>query len=105
MGTSHRRRRRLTLSSAAVNFAIAFLILASLSGALCFNPSRKFSVELPTRRRLGSPGSWPPTCRSKCGWCGPCEPVHVPIRPGFSMPMEYYPEAWRCKCGDKLFMP
>nr|5XKN_E Chain E, EPIDERMAL PATTERNING FACTOR-like protein 4 [Arabidopsis thaliana]5XKN_F Chain F, EPIDERMAL PATTERNING FACTOR-like protein 4 [Arabidopsis thaliana] len=51
------------------------------------------------------PGSSPPTCRSKCGKCQPCKPVHVPIQPGLSMPLEYYPEAWRCKCGNKLFMP
>ncbi|KAH6768496.1 EPIDERMAL PATTERNING FACTOR-like protein [Perilla frutescens var. frutescens] len=57
------------------------------------------------RRRLGGPGSSPPSCRSKCGRCGPCQPVHVPIHPGFSMKLEYYPEAWRCKCRDKLFMP
>uniref|UniRef100_N1R0K3 Uncharacterized protein n=1 Tax=Aegilops tauschii TaxID=37682 RepID=N1R0K3_AEGTA len=25
--------------------------------------------------------------------------------PGVSFPLEYYPEAWRCKCGDRLFMP
>ncbi|WCJ23858.1 EPIDERMAL PATTERNING FACTOR-like protein 4 [Euphorbia peplus] len=58
-----------------------------------------------SQKRLGGPGSSPPTCRSKCGRCSPCKPVHVPIQPGFSMPLEYYPEAWRCKCGNKLFMP
>ncbi|XP_038719350.1 EPIDERMAL PATTERNING FACTOR-like protein 5 [Tripterygium wilfordii] len=58
-----------------------------------------------TQKGLGGPGSSPPTCRSKCGSCFPCKPVHVPIQPGFSMPLEYYPEAWRCKCGNKLFMP
>lgn len=56
-------------------------------------------------RRLGGPGSSPPTCRSKCGRCLPCKPVHVPIHPGQKMPLEYYPEAWRCKCGNKLYMP
>ncbi|KAF7806901.1 EPIDERMAL PATTERNING FACTOR-like protein 4 [Senna tora] len=56
-------------------------------------------------KRTGGPGSVPPSCRSKCGWCAPCEPVHVPIQPGLSIPLEYYPEAWRCKCGNKLFMP
>ncbi|KAL6535272.1 hypothetical protein OROMI_026646 [Orobanche minor] len=117
MGTSHRDRRRLlALSFSAMTATVVFLILASLSGALGFNPSRQFSVgvrkmvrevneRVLTRRRLGGPGSWPPTCRSKCGWCGPCEPVHVPVHPGFRMKLEYYPEAWRCKCGDKLFMP
>lgn len=58
-----------------------------------------------TRRRLTGPGSSPPTCRSKCGRCSPCKAVHVPIQPGRSRPLEYYPEAWRCKCGNKYFMP
>ncbi|KAJ0974086.1 hypothetical protein J5N97_016051 [Dioscorea zingiberensis] len=57
------------------------------------------------RRRLSGPGSSPPTCRSRCGRCFPCRPVHVAIQPGRSIPLEYYPEAWRCKCGNKLFMP
>ncbi|CAN6462906.1 unnamed protein product [Victoria cruziana] len=56
-----------------------------------------------TRRKLI--GSVPPTCRYKCGLCSPCRAVHVPIQPGWSSPMEYYPEAWRCQCGNKLFMP
>uniref|UniRef100_A0A5K0VDA1 Epidermal patterning factor-like protein n=1 Tax=Nymphaea colorata TaxID=210225 RepID=A0A5K0VDA1_9MAGN len=50
-------------------------------------------------------GSWPPTCRAKCGGCAPCQAVHVPIQPGRSSPLEYYPEAWRCKCRNKLFLP
>ncbi|RDY07518.1 EPIDERMAL PATTERNING FACTOR-like protein 4, partial [Mucuna pruriens] len=56
-------------------------------------------------KRFGGPGSSPPSCRSKCGWCSPCEPVHVPVQPGLIIRLEYYPEAWRCKCGNKLFMP
>ncbi|KAG0451133.1 hypothetical protein HPP92_026406 [Vanilla planifolia] len=55
--------------------------------------------------RLPRPGSLPPSCRSRCGGCVPCRPVHVAIRPGRSVPLEYYPEAWRCRCGSKLFMP
>ncbi|EHA8592113.1 EPIDERMAL PATTERNING FACTOR-like protein 4 [Cocos nucifera] len=51
------------------------------------------------------PGSSPPTCWGRCGRCIPCRPVPVAIQPGRSMPMEYYPEAWRCKCGKDLFMP
>ncbi|KAK1310645.1 EPIDERMAL PATTERNING FACTOR-like protein 4 [Acorus calamus] len=57
------------------------------------------------RRRLVGPGSSPPTCRGRCGRCFPCTAVHVTIQPGLTTPLEYYPEAWRCKCGDKLFMP
>ncbi|ESW15301.1 hypothetical protein PHAVU_007G061300 [Phaseolus vulgaris] len=56
-------------------------------------------------KRFGGPGSSPPSCRSKCGWCSPCIPVHVPVQPGLIIRLEYYPEAWRCKCGNKLFMP
>ncbi|XP_073136072.1 EPIDERMAL PATTERNING FACTOR-like protein 5 [Henckelia pumila] len=108
------RRRQLSLYLATV----AFLLLSSVS-VLGSDPSPIFSVEsrkfieeeaaaaeeILSRRRLGGPGSSPPSCRSKCGRCMPCIPVHVPIQPGFSMPLEYYPEAWRCKCGNKLFMP
>jgi hypothetical protein len=57
------------------------------------------------RRGLVGPGSSPPTCRSRCGGCHPCWPVRVVIQPGRSFLLEYYPEAWRCKCGNKLFMP
>lgn len=57
------------------------------------------------QKRLGGPGSVPPKCRSKCGKCEPCKAVQVPIQPGLITPLEYYPEAWRCKCGNKLFMP
>ncbi|XP_057424972.1 EPIDERMAL PATTERNING FACTOR-like protein 5 [Lotus japonicus] len=57
------------------------------------------------QKRLGGPGSSPPSCRSKCGWCSPCQPVHIPVQPGLIIRLEYYPEAWRCKCGNKLFMP
>ncbi|MQL98060.1 hypothetical protein Taro_030761 [Colocasia esculenta] len=58
-----------------------------------------------TRRYLVGPGSYPPRCASKCGDCIPCKPVHVPVPPGTPVITEYYPEAWRCKCGGKLYMP
>ncbi|KAJ0007390.1 hypothetical protein Pint_30636 [Pistacia integerrima] len=57
------------------------------------------------RRLLSGPGSSPPRCTSKCGKCTPCQPVHVPVPPGTPVTAEYYPEAWRCKCGNKLYMP
>lgn len=57
------------------------------------------------RRLLGGPGSSPPRCMSKCGKCTPCKPVHVPVPPGTPVITEYYPEAWRCKCGNKLYVP
>lgn len=57
------------------------------------------------QRRLSGPGSSPPSCRGKCGKCFPCKAVHVSIRAGLRMPLGYYPEAWRCKCGNELFMP
>ncbi|KAL4587829.1 hypothetical protein LXL04_000703 [Taraxacum kok-saghyz] len=58
-----------------------------------------------TRRKLGGPGSSPPRCAWKCGRCTPCRPVHVPVPPGTPVTAEYYPEAWRCKCKNKLYMP
>ncbi|XP_060174990.1 EPIDERMAL PATTERNING FACTOR-like protein 6 [Lycium barbarum] len=58
-----------------------------------------------TRRILGGLGSSPPRCMSKCGRCTPCRPVHVAVPPGTPVTAEYYPEAWRCKCGNKLYMP
>ncbi|XP_031484173.1 polygalacturonase-like [Nymphaea colorata] len=58
------------------------------------------------RRGLaGGPGSYPPHCSEKCGDCSPCKPVHVAVPPGAPVIAEYYPEAWRCKCGNKLYMP
>ncbi|XP_058744726.1 EPIDERMAL PATTERNING FACTOR-like protein 5 [Vicia villosa] len=64
----------------------------------------KNSIDWP-RRFLGGPGSFPPRCNGKCGKCTPCRPVHVPVPPGTPVTAEYYPEAWRCKCGNKLYMP
>ncbi|XP_024018788.1 EPIDERMAL PATTERNING FACTOR-like protein 4 [Morus notabilis] len=83
--------------------ALTFLLFASqISGKeRVTSLDRVFAVQ----KRLAGPGSSPPACRSKCGRCSPCKPVHVPIQPGLSIPLEYYPEAWRCKCGNKLFMP
>ncbi|KAL1354864.1 hypothetical protein AAHE18_05G073700 [Arachis hypogaea] len=56
-------------------------------------------------KRSRGPGSWPPLCKSKCGWCSPCKPIHMPVQPGMIIRLEYYPEAWRYKYGNKLFMP
>ncbi|XP_038679197.1 EPIDERMAL PATTERNING FACTOR-like protein 6 [Tripterygium wilfordii] len=58
-----------------------------------------------SRRLLSGPGSSPPRCNSKCGKCTPCKAVHVPVPPGTPVTAEYYPEAWRCKCGNRLYMP
>ncbi|WVZ50846.1 hypothetical protein U9M48_002060 [Paspalum notatum var. saurae] len=64
------------------------------------------SLPLPRRRWLAGPGSSPPTCRARCGRCAPCRATRVAIQPGAVGPQwEYYPEVWRCKCGNKLFMP
>ncbi|RYQ80041.1 hypothetical protein Ahy_Scaffold1g106719 isoform B [Arachis hypogaea] len=29
----------------------------------------------------------------------------MPVQPGMIIRLEYYPEAWRYKYGNKLFMP
>ncbi|KAK6780918.1 hypothetical protein RDI58_023102 [Solanum bulbocastanum] len=91
---------------------LTFLLLTPLVSAFRINPTTTLSVSesdvierVVSQRKLSGPGSSPPTCRSKCGWCSPCKPVRVSIQPGFSFTLEYYPEAWRCKCGNNLFMP
>ncbi|XP_019418354.1 PREDICTED: uncharacterized protein LOC109329134 isoform X2 [Lupinus angustifolius] len=71
---------------------------------IIFEGKKGFSLGL-ARRFLGGPGSSPPQCTSKCGNCTPCRPVHVPVPAGTSVTAEYYPEAWRCMCGNKLNMP
>ncbi|CAO2142159.1 unnamed protein product [Urochloa humidicola] len=63
------------------------------------------AVQGSRRRWLVGPGSSPPTCRARCGRCTPCRPTRVAIQPGVGPQWEYYPEVWRCKCGNKLFMP
>lgn len=52
-------------------------------------------------------GSAPPSCAGKCGTCVPCSPIHISLGGphGSLTQQEYYPEAWRCKCGNRFFMP
>ncbi|XP_077243026.1 EPIDERMAL PATTERNING FACTOR-like protein 5 [Tasmannia lanceolata] len=104
--------RLLSTALAFLFFATASLLSTELLRPEEVRPESKkggfgseFLGQVLSRRRLIGPGSSPPSCRAKCGKCSPCKPVHVPIQPGRSMPLEYYPEAWRCKCGNKLFMP
>ncbi|TVU48301.1 hypothetical protein EJB05_07934 [Eragrostis curvula] len=110
-------RRRSRLSAAL----LLFLVFAAALTGHCTSASRVMrgggvateegytswdpASTAAARRGLVGPGSSPPTCRSRCGGCHPCRPVHVAIQPGRSFLLEYYPEAWRCKCGNKLFMP
>ncbi|XP_030476083.1 EPIDERMAL PATTERNING FACTOR-like protein 5 [Syzygium oleosum] len=117
-----RTRRRPAVAALALALGLFFLLLLApasarrlsregvsitrggLSGGRAASGSSSSSSGA-ARRRLVGPGSAPPSCRSRCGSCSPCKPVHVPVRPGLSAPLEYYPEAWRCSCGNKLFMP
>lgn len=65
----------------------------------------EYEHDVAMRNLRGLLGSSPPRCASKCGKCKPCKPVHVPVPPGTPVTAEYYPEAWRCKCGNKLYTP
>ncbi|URE09918.1 epidermal patterning factor-like protein [Musa troglodytarum] len=67
--------------------------------------AREASVAEAGRRNLMGRGSHPPRCTSKCGNCTPCQPVQVAVPPGTPATFEYYPVAWRCKCGARLFLP
>ncbi|XP_062213579.1 EPIDERMAL PATTERNING FACTOR-like protein 4 [Phragmites australis] len=114
MGWPSRRRGRRRSISAALLVLLTFFAAAitgtctSARGGGNGVAPEEYSwdpVTMAARRGLVGPGSSPPTCHSRCGGCHPCRPVHVAIQPGRSFPLEYYPEAWRCKCGNKLFMP
>ncbi|XVF63051.1 hypothetical protein PTKIN_Ptkin09bG0057700 [Pterospermum kingtungense] len=110
MGVSCHRHHHTTVAFTFLLFASASVLITLGSGFQEREGSKKRSGSgvldrFLDQKRLSGPGSSPPNCRSKCGSCSPCQPVHVPIQPGLSMPLEYYPEAWRCKCGNKLFMP
>ncbi|KAK9930915.1 hypothetical protein M0R45_018218 [Rubus argutus] len=123
MGVLRHRRRHHHINLYSTLTALAFLLLISAAAIrttpnqaggqqqqqqteIVSGPSGDDQLErITAQTRLSGPGSSPPRCRSKCGRCSPCKAVHVPIQPGLSTPLEYYPEAWRCKCGNKLFMP
>ncbi|KAF6141189.1 hypothetical protein GIB67_018279 [Kingdonia uniflora] len=92
----HHHCRRVALT--------VFLLLFFVSTSARTTTTNTTGGEL-VERVLNRLGSSPPSCRSKCGRCWPCRAVRVAIQPGRSVPLEYYPEAWRCKCGNKLFMP
>ncbi|KAJ4780002.1 EPIDERMAL PATTERNING FACTOR-like protein [Rhynchospora pubera] len=110
---------KFSLGLAIVSLLALFLVAIPLVRSSGFvnqdvrSPRRRLSPHVqglcryPIRRRLSAgPGSYPPRCTYKCGRCTPCNPVHVPVPPGtLFFPTEYYPEAWRCKCGNRLYMP
>ncbi|CAK9265057.1 unnamed protein product [Sphagnum jensenii] len=81
-----------------------------------YRNSRFKEAKMNRRLLLVGPGSSPPTCQAKCGLCTPCKPVRVATGGphaaaaasavvGVISETEYYPEVWRCQCGDTLFMP
>eukprot|EP00250_Pteridium_aquilinum_P034876 c824_g1_i1 orf=362-763(+) len=57
-------------------------------------------------------GSSPPRCVKRCGSCTPCKstvvPIHINVEGSFTpskSESEYYPVAWRCQCGGKIYYP
>ncbi|XP_042518361.1 EPIDERMAL PATTERNING FACTOR-like protein 4 isoform X2 [Macadamia integrifolia] len=120
MGVLRQHHRRL--SSARTALALLFFVIASSAIAHShFSPihqlERKETEETKRGnwfqvwekflipRRVARHGSSPPTCQSKCGNCSPCEAVRVRIQTHWKILNDYYAEAWRCKCGNKYFMP
>ncbi|XP_057772540.1 EPIDERMAL PATTERNING FACTOR-like protein 6 [Salvia miltiorrhiza] len=112
-----RRRSRLmglripTVSLTIFCFFVCFsesIRLLSVQGGDISNKdleSYKIGANNSMARRIGGLGSSPPRCTSKCGGCTPCTPVHVPVPPGTPVTTEYYPEAWKCKCRNKFYIP
>ncbi|EEF34910.1 conserved hypothetical protein [Ricinus communis] len=72
------------------------------------SPAPMVGGEIAKRRGDGraKKGSFPARCHSKCNQCNPCLPVEVSIR---SMELKekeyYYPQVWKCMCGDDIFSP
>ncbi|PWA45046.1 EPIDERMAL PATTERNING FACTOR-like protein 6 [Artemisia annua] len=91
---------RLFSGKKYIIYGIGYEMIRNIEKALA-----KFKTTTISRRRLNGPGSSPPRCAWKCGRCTPCKPIHVPVPPGNPVTAEYYPEAWRCKCGNRLYMP
>lgn len=48
-------------------------------------------------------GSIPVACQSKCYQCMPIQ-VLIEEEDGDENE-QYYPQVWRCRCGDKVFSP
>ncbi|CAL9756589.1 EPIDERMAL PATTERNING FACTOR-like protein 4 isoform X2 [Musa acuminata AAA Group] len=116
------RRRHGFMMKEAITLCCGFIFLFSLFAVLssssyrrsvrlgvrslmATDPHSQVAVAARRRKLVGGPGSYPPRCTGKCGDCTPCNPVHVAVPPGTPVTTEYYPEAWRCKCGNKLYMP
>ncbi|XP_024973860.1 EPIDERMAL PATTERNING FACTOR-like protein 6 [Cynara cardunculus var. scolymus] len=95
------------IRSAPVNHALSTLAIGKFktTGEQRTSSYSRTTTTSSRRRKLSGPGSSPPRCAWKCGRCTPCKPVHIPVPPGTPVTAEYYPEAWRCKCGNKLYMP
>ncbi|KAF3456938.1 hypothetical protein FNV43_RR01592 [Rhamnella rubrinervis] len=103
MGVLHSQQRHHHCHYVTAFFTFLLFSSASASIIATSQLGGKEALErVLSQKRLGGPGSSPPTCRSKCGRCSPCKPVHVPIQPGVSIPLEYYPEAWRCLLWDRM---
>ncbi|OAY45413.1 EPIDERMAL PATTERNING FACTOR-like protein 4 [Manihot esculenta] len=51
-------------------------------------------------------GSFPAECHFKCNQCKPCMPVQVSVPAmEFKENDEYYPQVWKCICGEDIFSP
>ncbi|KAF2294442.1 hypothetical protein GH714_011441 [Hevea brasiliensis] len=50
-------------------------------------------------------GSFPAKCHSKCNQCKPCKPVQVSVPAMELKENDYYPQVWKCICGEDIFSP
>ncbi|KAF3435552.1 hypothetical protein FNV43_RR22641 [Rhamnella rubrinervis] len=61
-------------------------------------------------RSMTMRGSFPGTsCNSKCNLFEPCMPVEISVRAAKALSLDlgdnYYPQVWKCMCGDTIFSP
>ncbi|XP_050212254.1 EPIDERMAL PATTERNING FACTOR-like protein 5 [Mercurialis annua] len=70
------------------------------------SPSPAPAMVIGKGRNGRAKGSYPAKCHLKCNQCKPCMPIEVSIR---SMELQekdyYYPQVWKCLCGDYIFSP
>ncbi|XP_078446731.1 EPIDERMAL PATTERNING FACTOR-like protein 5 [Wolffia australiana] len=104
-----KRRRATPPPRPSLSFVLFFFSLLALPAMAEAGERKPLSLAAPLVARRRGPwlglGSWPPPCSAKCARCTPCQPVHVAIPPGRSLPSDYYPETWLCQCGGRFYTP
>ncbi|RHN59889.1 hypothetical protein MtrunA17_Chr4g0019101 [Medicago truncatula] len=93
----------INLSIFCGNIVIFFCQYVNKIGQEMLSKKKSEKTKVLSRRLLSITGSHPPNCINRCDNCTPCKRVIVPTHPPQSA--GYYPTSWKCKCGNKLYLP